>query len=173
MKNIAASMTLLGSNTRPNPIAGKTLTIRSYVHVKWEWLILPSILILAGTAFFIATVLTSRKHNARLWKNSILAAFFHGLEDHATKNAPTNESMTEMKRVAEITTVRLEEHEGEGRTVLVKESLGSGNKAKHSMRQRPAAHGSTLLAGTYEMLPQQSARTPAVDPPDLKEPRTW
>jgi hypothetical protein len=164
MNNIAASITLLGSSRAPHTITGHTVNVLPHVHVVWEWLILPASLILAGTAFFIATVMVSRKRNARLWKNSILAAFFHGLDDRATMNAPMGESVTEMGKVAEVAVVRLEEHDREGRTVMVNAEQGGG------MRQRLAKAAANDFD---EAISPQAARLIARDASSMRQPRTW
>ncbi|KPI36104.1 uncharacterized protein AB675_1615 [Cyphellophora attinorum] len=164
LKNIAASITLLGSSRSPHTITGATVNVLPHVHVMWEWLILPGCLIVAGTAFFVATVLISRKRNARLWKNSILAAFFHGLDDRTTMNAPMGESVTEMGKVAEVAVVRLEEHNREGRTVLV------NAEQRSSMRQRFAQ---AAAINPDEAVSPQAARLIARDASSMRQPRTW
>ncbi|CEN61556.1 hypothetical protein ASPCAL08210 [Aspergillus calidoustus] len=93
VQNIAASFTKAGLTSRTNATAAasaasaNTATIRGtvrlteiYVSVRWLWLVFPSALVALGLVFLGLTMLTNGRRGLRLWKSSILAILFHGLE---------------------------------------------------------------------------------------------
>jgi hypothetical protein len=93
VQNIAASFTKAGLTSRTNATAAasaaaaNTATIRGtvrlteiYVSVRWLWLVFPSALVALGLVFLGLTMLTNGRRGLSLWKSSILAIFFHGLE---------------------------------------------------------------------------------------------
>ncbi|KAL3439769.1 hypothetical protein BJX65DRAFT_291675 [Aspergillus insuetus] len=93
VQDIAASFTKAGLTSRTNATAAASVaaankvTIRGTVHlteiyvsVRWLWLVFPSALVALGVVFLGLTMLTNRRQGLRLWKSSILAILFHGLE---------------------------------------------------------------------------------------------
>ncbi|KAJ5740987.1 hypothetical protein N7493_000859, partial [Penicillium malachiteum] len=80
MGNVASSISALARNISNIPIYGVVDTQESYVAVKWEWMILPAILLVTGVLLLIATALISTRREVRLWKSSALPLIFHGLE---------------------------------------------------------------------------------------------
>jgi hypothetical protein len=72
--NIATSMT---NRIREGPNAtrvfGTSYREETYIHVAWNWLILPGIVVLMGVVLLIASIILSRGDKQGLWKNTILA----------------------------------------------------------------------------------------------------
>ncbi|KAL2858633.1 hypothetical protein BJX68DRAFT_262184 [Aspergillus pseudodeflectus] len=61
-------------------IRGTVRLTEIYVSVRWLWLVFPSALVALGLVFLGLTMLTNGRRGLRLWKSSILAILFHGLE---------------------------------------------------------------------------------------------
>ncbi|KAL4810344.1 hypothetical protein BDV18DRAFT_156711 [Aspergillus unguis] len=81
MRKIAASITksnLKGSNTT---VDGTVYRAEVYVKVNWPWIVLPIVLMVLGVVFLLCTMLVNKKRGLKLWKTSLLAVLFHGLED--------------------------------------------------------------------------------------------
>ncbi len=118
---------LMTSMTRPNLFSkvenvagyvnGTVWSERSFVDVRWPWMILPvSLNILGGILLGLAAFYTSR-HNLPLWKSSILAVAYHGLEDdHFDPHTYTTTS--EMAEAARMTSVSLASSGENGRFLL-------------------------------------------------------
>jgi hypothetical protein len=51
-----------------------------YVRVSWGWLVLPTVLVVTGLVFLGSSVIVNRGQGLRLWKSSVLAVLFHGLD---------------------------------------------------------------------------------------------
>ena len=81
MEQIAASLTKVGLDTSNETVTGNMTTAEVYVHVQWVWLSLPIVLELIGIVFLAVVITLGRKHNASLWKCSLLPLVFHSLEE--------------------------------------------------------------------------------------------
>lgn len=80
MGKIASSLTrsaMKHSNTQVN---GTMSSAKVYVSVNWAWIILPAALQALGVAFLVLTIFTNRRRRLQLWKTSLLAVLFHGLD---------------------------------------------------------------------------------------------
>jgi hypothetical protein len=82
-------------------------TVETHVQVRWIWLTLPGVLILASTAFLALAMLETRRRKAEVWKDSSLALIFHGLEQHRESTGLVSK-LSQMEDVAKETRVRLE-----------------------------------------------------------------
>lgn len=85
MQNLAASMNraMLSSSRNPNgttPIYGQASIPITLVRVTWPWVTLPLGLCVSAIVFFLATVRVSHKAGAPLWKSSVNAFFYHGID---------------------------------------------------------------------------------------------
>ncbi|KAJ5345707.1 hypothetical protein N7452_003711 [Penicillium brevicompactum] len=123
MTNIALSVSSYARKMSSNPIYGVVTTQDSYVVVRWQWLTLPAVLLVAGTLLLIATALISSRTGVRVWKSSTLPLMFHGLEsEFIARNMMIEhgqcESVSEMEHVADGTKVDLGMSTSEGRTML-------------------------------------------------------
>ncbi|KAI9738733.1 MAG: hypothetical protein M1834_008238 [Cirrosporium novae-zelandiae] len=109
--NLATSMT---NNIREEGGANSTGTAwktETYIHIRWQWLILPVSLLMLSLVFLIITMLVSNKQNIPVWKSSQLALLFHGLTpeyraktDHENANL---DLITEMEDFAKKIRVKL------------------------------------------------------------------
>lgn len=90
MNNIAAAFTQLGLSSSLNTngtevIFGQVGRVVSLVRVRWLWLILPYGLCLAGILFLLLTAYLSNRAGLPLWKSSINALLYHGIDyDHGS-----------------------------------------------------------------------------------------
>jgi hypothetical protein len=85
--NLASSLSL---NLRtipyqPPPIPGKAFYPTSHAVVTWQWLILPLFELIGSLIFLIAVMVETRKRGLMPWTNSVLAYFFHGLDERPLK----------------------------------------------------------------------------------------
>ncbi|KAL3467196.1 hypothetical protein BJX64DRAFT_192179 [Aspergillus heterothallicus] len=80
MGNVAASFTRAGLLASRASVPGTVRSAEVYVDVQWLWLVLPAALVVLGTVFWVLTMAINRYQRLRLWKSSVLALLFHGLE---------------------------------------------------------------------------------------------
>lgn len=85
MNNIAASLTKTMMDPTQNvygtnPINGTASVPVTLVRVTWLWVLLPFGICLSSILFFLATVYVTFKSGAPLWKSSINAFFYHGID---------------------------------------------------------------------------------------------
>lgn len=52
---------------------------KPHVQVRWGWLVFPATLLALALLWLLATIITTARENAPLWKGSSLAAFSHPL----------------------------------------------------------------------------------------------
>ena len=63
---------------------GKAYTREVYVHVKWEWIVFPLVLLLLSLAFFVATISrTCTNGPTEVWKTSAMPILIYGLPKEA------------------------------------------------------------------------------------------
>lgn len=65
-------------------IPGAIYTNEVMVRVQWSWMILPTLLVILGNVFLVWTSYVSKKKI--LWKSSVLAFLFHGLDDQRERD---------------------------------------------------------------------------------------
>ena len=99
-EGIAASLTQLGRDSRPSEVTGLVGLRVTYVHIRWEWLILPAVLEVAGIALLLLTIVAAKRAKTPLWKGSVLPFLYHGLEDGMKEDASALESVSSMEREA-------------------------------------------------------------------------
>jgi len=86
------------------------------LQVRWWWLVLPVAFEVLGVGFLLAIVCRKRRA-AGLWKDSLLAVLYHGLEDdHGTSVGM--ETLSEMSSAAKMTQAKLQPREEGGRVGL-------------------------------------------------------
>ncbi|RDW64467.1 DUF3176 domain-containing protein [Aspergillus mulundensis] len=83
--NVAASFTKAGLTARGQNgtkvmVPGTMSSMEVYVSVRWQWLIFPAALVVMALVFLALTITVNRRQGLRLWKSSVLALLFHGLE---------------------------------------------------------------------------------------------
>lgn len=99
-QSLASSLTVNArSKVCSAPVNGTAWTDQSYVHVRWEWLILPGGLVALSLVFMIITIIHTR--NQYIWKSSPLALLFSDLQIDAAstmKPDPTLKGMESTSR---------------------------------------------------------------------------
>lgn len=85
MSDLAVSMTTAfrGFNGVES-IQGKSLTLESYVHVRWGFAVFPISVVIFTAFFLLLAIYRTRQSQTILWKNSALAILFYGI-DYVTR----------------------------------------------------------------------------------------
>lgn len=88
---------------------GVAVTYEPFVRVRWPWFILPVLVEAMGLVYFVV-VAFGYSWRRPLWKGSILAALFHGLQHCESREGETGlDTASGMTAVAERTSVMLSE----------------------------------------------------------------
>ncbi|KAJ5177547.1 uncharacterized protein N7500_000246 [Penicillium coprophilum] len=95
MSNVADSLNSMALHTSGERVNGTAYAIEVFVEVQWAWLILPALLVISGTLFFVLVILINKKDNTSLWKSSVLAYIYHGLNDVGPADYTTASKMEE------------------------------------------------------------------------------
>jgi hypothetical protein len=97
---------------------GKAFTIGNHAVVRWPWLILPAVELLASLVFLVAVMLETKKAGMVPWTNNPLAYFFHGFDQRPLRG---NDYKTQriMEKEARGLMVEFRKHEDGGRLVVV------------------------------------------------------
>lgn len=98
LANVAESFSQQARKASTETVPGWVYTNESFVRVRWEWLILPFVLHVAGLVVLIIAILSSRYHKARLWKASLLPLLYHGMEKKERSVATDVQGMEEEAR---------------------------------------------------------------------------
>ncbi|KAF2143123.1 uncharacterized protein K452DRAFT_166926 [Aplosporella prunicola CBS 121167] len=61
-------------------VEGDAYTQETYIHVRWAWLSFPICIVLLTTMLLITTIIQSIQNGNALFKSSLIALLFHGLE---------------------------------------------------------------------------------------------
>lgn len=112
LSDTAAALTKYTLETNDEVVTGTGMISQSFVQVSWQWLAFPSVLLVAGFAFWIATVVINRSHRLGLWKSSILPMLCHGVErDDRGLGASTTgyTTISQLARSAQATRVNLDD----------------------------------------------------------------
>ncbi|KAJ6032736.1 hypothetical protein N7540_003468 [Penicillium herquei] len=116
---VAESLTKVAlQNSMTSKITGTVYTTEVIIRVRWAWMILPTLLVVLANVFLACTIYASRKKI--LWKSSILALLFHGLDDEtAAKRDECQSSISSgMEKLADDMRVQLQPSESDGRVML-------------------------------------------------------
>ncbi|USP76811.1 hypothetical protein yc1106_04085 [Curvularia clavata] len=118
MQRISDSMSYaLGQSPSGIKVSGRTITPEQYIHVKWEWIILPITEVAMGIAFLAATLLQSWRKGVVAWKSSAIVPLLTEMEESWRTGESGVQSTREVeKRVKDMTGV-LESNEG-GRQIF-------------------------------------------------------
>lgn len=113
MNDLATSLTVaFRSLWGQEAVNGTTLSSESFVHVRWGFLTAPLLAVLLTTAFLTGIVYMSWSHDAKLWKTSVLALLFYGLDDDAREKVEDMDNFEAMRRGAVNLKVKLEDRAG-------------------------------------------------------------
>ncbi|RHZ47233.1 DUF3176 domain-containing protein [Aspergillus thermomutatus] len=119
MGNIAGSLTKLSLESGNDTVPGTVSRFEVYVAVDWTWIILPAGLLLSAIIFLVSTIFLNRRFKLDLWKSSILAPLYHGLDDDLLAG-DNNEHPTasQMSRSANAVDVKLQFSDAKKRLLL-------------------------------------------------------
>ena len=106
MTNLAAAMTNYIRDASNHTVSGQLGITETYVLVLWLWIILPGVLVVAGSLFLIMGIVATRKRGVDIWKDSELALLFHGLQEGNERFAGLHQ-ISEMDSVASRMKVRM------------------------------------------------------------------
>lgn len=72
---------------------------QTYVHLRWQWMSMPLILLFLGLLFLVSAILQSHRGEVDIYKTSVLAVLFHGLREdiaveHNTLQKPNTGAFT-------------------------------------------------------------------------------
>lgn len=119
MSNISSSLNKMALRANGEDVKGTAYSIQVLVEVQWPWLILPGLLLLFGVCFFVLTIFSSKKHSIPLWKSSVLALIYHGLNGDVVDSSD-HSTASKMESRAEITSVKLQMSD-EKKTLMLKQ----------------------------------------------------
>lgn len=101
MNSMTASMSdAMRSDSTGFTIPGKAFRDESYIHVRWPWIILPSLAVLFSIMLFIATAITSRRLNTMLWKDSVLPLLMFRLQTDSAEDIESLSKVDEAERIS-------------------------------------------------------------------------
>ncbi|KAJ9656522.1 hypothetical protein H2198_004871 [Neophaeococcomyces mojaviensis] len=80
----------------------------TFIKIQWPWITLPVIVVLSANILLAIMIVQSRRKRAPIWKSSVLALLFHGLQPSRinTGNEPMS-FLSELELLAEQKKVRL------------------------------------------------------------------
>ncbi|KAK5079943.1 hypothetical protein LTR70_009099 [Exophiala xenobiotica] len=111
MNSLSASLTAMTLDPQRNINATTVVTrqmgnVVNLVRVRWRWLTLPYALCLTAVVLLVATISIQRRTQAPLWKCSVNAFFYHGLDSDTGVESRLN-TVSEMDAQATVTRVNL------------------------------------------------------------------
>lgn len=113
--NLAAFMTNALRTQDRTQAVGTAWQSVTFIQVRWVWLILPAVLVLAAGILLFMTVVQSKKYNTVLWKTSLLAFLFCSTNAWATEtdgggdNARSLEAMEMASKGMEVRLERVDQ----------------------------------------------------------------
>jgi hypothetical protein len=111
VESIAAALTNYGLATTNDTVQGDAFAEESYVHVRWQWLILPAFLELASLVLLVLTIVHSRREDVPIWKSSVLALMYHGVDELHDRVTLASERLSSMELIAKGADVQLVKNE--------------------------------------------------------------
>lgn len=106
IRSTGGSVVTLPLFNSSNMVRGTELDMETYVHVRWPWLTLPVLCVISALVLLICVILQTRREGALVWKSSVLAYLFHGLDQTVISETSTAE-VTEMENAAAKVKMRL------------------------------------------------------------------
>jgi len=111
MNSLSASLTAMTLDPQRNVnattvVTGQMGNVVNLVRVRWRWLTLPYALCLTAVVLLVATISIQRRTQAPLWKCSVNAFFYHGLDSDTGIESRLN-TVSEMDAQATVTRVNL------------------------------------------------------------------
>jgi hypothetical protein len=105
LASVAAAFTNYGLNLTTHNAVGESYLPQVTVHVRWKWIALPAFLELASAVLFLSTIFYSRHVRVPIWKSSLLAIYYHEIEDLHEKRLIS--LLSEMDKASSTTSVRI------------------------------------------------------------------
>ncbi|GKZ29576.1 hypothetical protein AbraIFM66950_005608 [Aspergillus brasiliensis] len=105
IEGISLSLSKLALDPDNHTVSGFAFASETLVRVRWQWLTLPFALALAGVILLASVMTRTRQGKILLWKSSVIAVIYHGLEERAER--PINDPVSNMGVTAESTRVLL------------------------------------------------------------------
>jgi hypothetical protein len=97
---------------------GTALGNQAFIHVCWPWLLTSAMMVIFTLALLIVAMVQNVRGKCCLWKSSILASIYHGLERWPDESV---EEVSEMEHVAKKAAVNLTRSD-DGRLALLARS---------------------------------------------------
>ncbi|KAF7509001.1 hypothetical protein GJ744_008396 [Endocarpon pusillum] len=114
MANVATAMTNNLRLKSETVAIGTAIALETYIHVRWLWLLLPSIMVSLATILLVLTVRQSRRWDIPNWRSNALAAMMHGVQEDEADALNMRalallgkEKISELERWSEVVQVRL------------------------------------------------------------------
>jgi hypothetical protein len=111
VESVAAALTNYGLATTNDTVLGDAFAEESYVHVRWQWLILPAFLELASLVLLVLTIVHSRREDVPIWKSSVLALMYHGADELQDRGTLASQRLSGMELIAKAADVQLVKNE--------------------------------------------------------------
>jgi hypothetical protein len=111
IESIANALTNYGLATTNDTVRGDAYAEELYVRVRWQWIILPAFLELASLVLLVLTIVHSRREDVPIWKSSVLALVYHGVDDLHDRGTLASERLSGMELIAKAADVQLLKNE--------------------------------------------------------------
>jgi hypothetical protein len=119
MDNLARSISrgLRTMPYQPQPVRGSAFSSTTRASIRWKWLALPFVLLVASLAFLILVMVETKRKGLVPWTTNILAALFHGI-DKRSSDHHVRETEQDMEDEARTILVEFQPLEGGGRLLV-------------------------------------------------------
>ena len=120
VENMVTSLSQYIRSLSQDTIVGRAHQVEIYVHVKWDFIAFPVVLVVGGVALLAIAIIQTNQNGLEVWKSSSLPLWFHGPQTNgggvvASENRLDRvNTLLEMEGVAEQTLVSLVKLDGEG-----------------------------------------------------------
>ena len=160
MDRSALAFTDFMQNLSTSTVEGNAGILRTRVRVRWPWIAYPAAIMALGVMFLTSTVFTTRASKMMIWKTSVIAMLYHGL-DVVPSDAGQLQEISQMDEHAEGIKARLGKT-NDGWKILI---LGRRQKQNAT---RGTEVGDQANAGNSTPLPGTALPTsPPTNPPTL------
>ncbi|KAJ6021994.1 hypothetical protein N7540_007498 [Penicillium herquei] len=114
VQSVASSLTnAIRTGTDSRLIQGTAFQVETYIHVRWPWIILPLIIILATLVLLAGTMLASKYQQFTvIWKGSVIPLLVSRIEKPHEADLDSPQSLDKMHRIAKRMNTRLDQDKG-------------------------------------------------------------
>ena len=138
VENMVTSLSQYIRSLSNDTTVGRAHQVEIYVHVKWNFIAFPVVLVVGGVALLVIAIMQTNQNGLEVWKSSSLPLWFHGPQTSgsgviASENRLERvNTLLEMEGVAEQTLVSLVKlDDGRGAWKLL--PVSSGPESDHAM----------------------------------------